>query len=100
MDRGEGVYVALITGDWQEFYSNSESAPEEKLIYGTDFYQSAMEGEEQTGNQMIRLNGREYLFVYSRLDIGDAMVTALIPSARLLEQSAEIKKLAIFLTVI
>ncbi len=100
MDPGEGGYVALITGDGQEFYSNPESAPEEKLIYGTDFYQSAMEGEEQTGNQMIRLNGREYLFVYSRLDIGDAMVTALIPSARLLEQSAEIKKLAIFLTVI
>ena len=100
VDPGEGGYVALVTGDGAEFYADTKSAPSDKLIYGTDFYKDAMEKEESAGNQMIRLNGREYLFVYNRLDVGNAMVAALIPSARLLEQSAEIKKLAVILTIL
>lgn len=100
VDPGEGGYVVLVTGDGSEFYSDPQSAPEDKLVFGTDFYQAAMEQSDPAGNQMIKLNGKEYLFVYNRLDIGDAMVATLIPSARLLEQSAEIKKLAVILTII
>lgn len=100
MDPGKGGYVSLITSDGKEFYSDSENMPDKNLVYGTDFYKKALEGKEQTGNQMVRLKGRQYLFVYSRLDMGDAMVTALIPSSRLLEQSADIKRLAMILTVL
>lgn len=100
VDPGEGGYVALITGDGHEFYSDPESAPQDKLIYGTDFYKTAMSQSEPAGNQMIRMNGRQYLFVYNRLETGDAMVAALIPSARLLEQTAEIKRLAVILTIL
>jgi methyl-accepting chemotaxis protein len=70
------------------------------LIYGTSFYQKALDSDKQTGNQMIELNGDQYMFVYSKLTAGDAMITALIPSARLLEQSADIKSLTTALTVI
>lgn len=100
MDPGKGGYVSLITSDGKEFYSDSANIPDKNLVYGTDFYKKALEGKEQTGNQMIRFKGKQYLFVYSRLDMGDAMVTALIPSSRLLEQSADIKRLAIILTVL
>lgn len=39
---------------------------------------------------MITFNGKSYMFVYSKLSAGDLMVTALIPSDRLLEQSSGI----------
>lgn len=99
-DPGDGGYVALVTADGKEFYTDSSVALEEPLIYGTDFYQEAMESGEITGDKSITLNGEDYLFVYSRLEEGKALVTALIPADQLLAQSREIEILSIVLTVI
>lgn len=100
LDPGEGGYVALVCGDGHEFYSDAKTAPEDTLIYGTDFYQNAVASEEEKGNEMVTLNGKSYMFVYSKLSMGDVLVTALIPSDRLLEQSSEIKGMTTILTVI
>ncbi len=99
LDPGKGGYVALVTADGKEFYSD-ESQFDEPLIYGTDFYQKALESEDITGNRSVELNGKAYLFVYSRLEEGDAMVAALIPSEQLLAQSREIQLLSIVLTAV
>ncbi len=53
------------------------------------FLSESIEREKDSGNQMITFNGKSYMFVYSKLSAGDLMVTALIPSDRLLEQSSE-----------
>ena len=90
----------MVTSDGKEFYADEKTRPDKDLIYGTDFYKKALESKDQTGNQMIRLKGEEYMFVYSKLDSGDIMMTALIPSARLIEKSAEIKQMTVILTVI
>lgn len=100
LDPGKGGYVAMVTSDGKEFYADEKTRPDKALIYGTDFYKKALASKEQTGNQMIRLNGEEYLFVYSKLDSGGIMMTALIPSARLIEKSADIKQMTVILTVI
>lgn len=100
LDPGKGGYVAMVTSDGKEFYADEKTRPDKALIYGTDFYKKALESKDQTGNQMIRLKGEEYMFVYSKLDSGDIMMTALIPSARLIEKSAEIKQMTVILTVI
>lgn len=100
LDPGKGGYVAMITSDGKEFYADEKTRPDRTLMYGTDFYKKALASKEQTGNQMIRLNGEEYLFVYSKLDSGGIMMTALIPSARLIEKSADIKQMTVILTVI
>lgn len=49
---------------------------------------------------MITFNGKSYMFVYSKLSAGDLMVTALIPSDRLLEQSSGIKQLTTVLVIV
>lgn len=100
LEPGDGGYVTMITTDGREFYADTESQPEETLVYGTDFYEKAVNSEETTGNEMITLNGQEYMFVYSKLSVGDVMITALVPSAKLLEQSSDIKTLTIVLTII
>lgn len=100
LDPGEGGYVSMVISDGSEFYADEEKKPEETLVFGTDFYQKAIESDAATGNEMVTIAGQEYMFVYSRLDVGDIMITALIPSARLLEQSAEIKRLTIILSII
>lgn len=100
LDPGEGGYVALVTTDGGEFYANPKTAPESAMLYGTDFYRQALEGEETNGNQMVRLNGKEYMFVYSRIELGDVMVVTMVPSARLLQETAGIKQLTIILSIV
>ena len=101
LDPGKGGYVAVITeSDGKEFYSTKDAQTDKQLIFGTDFYQKALSSQDESGNQMITLGGKQYLFVYSKLTVGDMMVTALIPSDRLLEQSSGIKQLTTFLVII
>lgn len=100
LDPGAGGYVALVCQDGHEFYSDNKVEFDEPLIYGTDFYQKAIEGEETSGNEMVTLNGQNYMFVYSKLSFGDVLVTTLIPSARLLEQSSGIKGLTTVLVIV
>ena len=101
LDPGKGGYVALITDqDGKEFFSDESVSTDKPLIYGTSFYKKALEGKADSGNQMVTFKGKEYMFVYSKLSAGDLMVTALIPSDRLLEQSAGIKQLTSILVVI
>lgn len=101
LNPGKGGYVALITDqDGKEFFSDENMNTDKSLIYGTSFYKKALEGKAESGNQMVTFQGKEYMFVYSKLTAGDLMVTALIPSDRLLEQSAGIKQLTSVLVVI
>ncbi len=100
LNPGEGGYVALVCADGNEFYSDNKVEFDEPLIYGTDFYQKAMDGKEDNGNEMVTLNGQSYMFVYSKLSMGNVLITALIPSARLIEKSSAIKSLTTVLTII
>lgn len=100
LDPGAGGYVALVCQDGHEFYSDNKVEFDEPLIYGTDFYQKAIEGQETAGNEMVTLNGQNYMFVYSKLSFGNVLVTTLIPSARLLEQSSGIKGLTTVLVIV
>lgn len=101
LDPGKGGYVSLITEqDEREFFSDANVKTDKSVIYGTDFYNKALKSDAESGNQMVTYNGEEYMFVYSKLSAGDLMVTALIPSERLLEQSAGIKQVTIIFVVI
>ncbi|MCM1282989.1 MAG: methyl-accepting chemotaxis protein [Muribaculaceae bacterium] len=101
LDPGTGGYVSLITEDGVEFYSDGEAQPQGTLVYGTDFYQRALENSEVSGSETVTVSGTEYLFIYSKLQVGDnTMVAALIPQARLLAQTSEIKRLCVILTIV
>jgi len=91
VDTGKNGCVALITSDGKEFYAEPGTEDKGSLIYGTDVYNNVVSSEEITGNQIIKLNGRENLFVYGKMETGGAVVAALIPSKRLLDEAADIK---------
>ncbi|MCI9080243.1 MAG: methyl-accepting chemotaxis protein, partial [Lachnospiraceae bacterium] len=91
VDTGKNGCVALVTNDGKEFYAEPGTGDNGNLIYGTDAYNNAVNSEEVTGNQITKLNGRENLFVYGKMETGDAIVAALIPSKRLLDEAADIK---------
>ena len=100
LDPGEGGYVVMVTSDGKEFYSDAAISFDLPLVYGSDFYQAALESEENSGNSIISVNGESYLFIYSRLSIGNVMITALIPEANMLAQTEDIKGLCFALTLL
>ena len=100
LDPGEGGYVVMVTSDGKEFYSDETLAPEAPIVYGTDFYLSAMEAEEPVGNRIINIDGKPFLFVYGKLSFGNVMVCTLIPEATLLDQTAYIKKISLILSIL
>jgi methyl-accepting chemotaxis protein len=100
LDPGEDGYVTLVSSDGAEFYADTEAQPENTLVYGTSFYQDAMESESTSGNRIVSIDGRNYLFVYSKLELGDVMVAALIPESVMLQETADIKQLSVILTII
>ena len=100
LEVGEGGYVAIVTSDGKEFYSDKEMIPETPVFYGTDFYNQAMEAKELEGSSTVYFNGSEYLFVYSKLEGYDAMAAALIPADRILAETKGIRNLSVILTLL
>ena len=100
VDPGEGGYVALITSDGAELYSSADVNFEEPLFYGTDFYNTTLASGVDSGSSEITINGKEYLYIYSKLSIGNVVAVTLIPSEIILEQTKEIQQISIGLTVV
>lgn len=100
IETGDNGYVSLITLSGSEFYSNSEIVLDNPLIYGTDFYQNAKDSEAMSGNQMVTLQGKSYLFVYSKSKAHGFMITALIPEQEMLAGTTDIKKMSMILTLV
>lgn len=99
LDAGEGGYVALITSDGKEFYS-VENATSAQLIFGQSFYDAAVSSENESGNTQVQISGKDYLFVYSKIDDAGTMIAALIPQENVLAQTADIKSLTMIITII
>lgn len=100
MDPGEDGYVVLVTADGSEFFSYKDAVAKTPVVYGTDYYESAMASEEHYGSRTVYLEGEEYLFVYSRLESCDAMLATLIHSDTVLANTADIKSLSVVLTIV
>lgn len=98
MDAGEGGYVALVTTDGKEFYSDSAVAT--SVFFGQSYYDAAVSSADISGNQMVKVNGENYLFVYSKFDEQGDMVAALIPESEMLSQTAGIKSMTMLMTIV
>ena len=94
---GEGSYVAFVTRDGTEFYSDGTSA-KNAVFGGSDFYQN-IAGSEESGMGYVHYNGEAYLFLYSPLMSKSAILCTLIPESTILAQADGIKTIAVILVV-
>lgn len=92
----DGTICAFITPDGREISAVGEA--EEKTFYGTEFYTEALNSEETTGTSDIKANGKEYMFVYSKIGNTGCMLATVIPEKVIMQQASEIKNMT-FLTV-
>jgi methyl-accepting chemotaxis protein len=88
-DLGEGSIIGFVTNDGREVVKGSE----DNVFAMQSYYQSAIEAEETSGFSYQQYNGKEYLFLYSRVGDMGASICALIPKSTILEQVSGVKAL-------
>lgn len=98
LDPGEGGYVSLITSDGVEYYSNTNIP--KSSIGDTSFFQNTLSSDTEQGSMIVAFDGTEYLYLYSKLDSGNAYVVALVPQSRILEEATDIKNISFIFTLI
>ena len=101
LDAGTGSYVGLVTCDGVEFVTADGEvyAAEDSVFVDQDFYQNALESEDETGKAEVDYKGKAYEFIYSKISGRNAIIVALIPEQTIIAQAADIKNLTLAITV-
>ena len=101
LDVGEGSYVGLVTNmDNQEILSDLYTLPENPVFVGSDFYLEAMEAEEESGSKEVTYNGKDYLFIYSKIPTQEVTICALVLNDTITAQAAEIGKITVLVVIL
>lgn len=104
LDLGKGSIVGFVTKGGREiicenFPEGKESilAEGEKVFFGQDFYQNVQNME---GLSEVKYQGRDYLFLYSKSEITEAAVCALVPMEVVTERAEYIRYITLVVVVI
>ena len=103
LDPGKGGYVALIVDDGSEITGTANKDVTEKIFVDKKFYTEAMESAasgELSGVKNVKFNGKDYRFIYSRLDGKGMTVCALIAEDYLTSQVSDIAFITILVVVV
>ncbi len=99
LDFGQGSIVEFITADERELVKSEDDITELSLRT-EEFYQQAIQEELSDVSKMVIFEGKDYLFLSSKIGTTGAVVCALIPETNILEQVNGVKHLSILLVVI
>ncbi len=95
---GENCITGYLTNDGKAILSSS--SPEGFDIAKEEFYQTAMKDQETTlASDYVTYQGESYLFIYSKLDIGDSLVFALIPETDVTSQAESVKLVTLLIVI-
>lgn len=96
-DLGENSIIAFVTQEGREVIYGSE---ETAIFAQQSYYKDAAAGEKPEGLSYQPFNGKQYLFLFSKVGDDGSMVCALIPKATILQQVSGIKTINIIFIVI
>lgn len=86
----ENGYVAFISADGRETFSDEEQNP---LFYENSFYKESINAVETNGYSYVNYKDTDYLYLYSKVGETGSMLCSLVPKATILEQAREIRDL-------
>lgn len=101
VDMGAKSIIALIAPDNGEIVVSNYKDIEEGSQYfvAHDFFTSALESEEDSGNTYVRYDGKRQLFMYSKTEDG-FVVCALIPESEIVSQASRIAVVTVTVVVL
>lgn len=100
LDFGRNSIVGIVTADGRELYNTQDNAPAENVFYNKDFYTAAVNSDRDTDSRDVVYQGKDYLFLYSKINDTGVMICSLIPKANVVSQVSSIKNLTTFLVIL
>lgn len=104
LDMGDGGIIGFVTQSGREIISEklpdgqeSTRADGETVFYGQDFFNNL---EDQQTTKEVSINGKSYLFFYSRMERTNAAVCALVPMEIVNGQADDIRNVTIAVVLI
>lgn len=104
LDFGKGSVIGFVTAGGREMISTSamdEGAFEAGSTFtGQDFFEEAMNGEDNILFEKTTCHGGKYMFFFSRSEITGAAVCGLVPVSMVTGQAKDILILAVVLVLV
>ena len=104
LDMGDGSIIGFVTQSGREIIpeklpdgQESTRADGETVFYGQDFFNNL---EDQQTTKEVSINGKSYLFFYSRMERTNAAVCALVPMEIVNGQADDIRNVTIAVVLI
>lgn len=94
---GEGSFSGFITSDGREMNTLTDQKP---YFTKQDFYNKTLAGTNKNGYEYVSSNGKQYLFLYTKVDMSGSLLCTMIPKASILKQANDIKVITIIFVII
>jgi len=95
---GDGSITGFVTNDGKAVLNGKYA--EDFDLTQESFYTKAKEGTVDLGSEYVSYQNKSYLFIYSKLAIGDSIVFALIPKTEVVKQADSLKIITIIIVII
>ncbi|MDD3172981.1 MAG: methyl-accepting chemotaxis protein [Herbinix sp.] len=100
LDFDKSGTIAFVTADGKEIYGGNNAENTEAVFSGKDFYKTAVASEKTDDAYYVKDNGKESLFIYSKLGDSGAMICAIIPKSTILSKADSIKNTTLIIVFI
>ena len=92
--------IGIVTADGKEIISGNIGNDANVIFTDKTFYHEAANEEEASKAYYVEVEGKENLFIYSKLGKTGAMLCALIPKSTILSQADNIRQLTVIIVII
>ncbi|MDD6208175.1 MAG: methyl-accepting chemotaxis protein [Clostridiales bacterium] len=96
----KGAIAGLITCDEQEFLTGAVPEKDDTVFTDQSFYKDALKSNKVSSSAEVTYNGQKYLFLYSKVEAIDGMITSLVPMSTILAKTKPIRNLTIAIVLI
>ncbi len=100
IDLGENSIIGIITSDGREIISNLEDENETTNFASEDYYIKSVESKETSGQEYVKYNSKDYLYMYTKISDTGLTIFSLIPKADIMKQANEIRTITVFIVAL
>ena len=92
--------LALITSDGREIFSDDTMNEDVEIFANQEFYKKIVASEEMHGAFYIDYQGKDQLFMYSKIGTSGAVIGALIPKSIISSKADSIRQITFIIVII
>lgn len=98
LDFGQNSIIGFVTNDGRELLHIAEDSKQEikeltNVFAKEEFYKSFIEGEDESLSKDVEWNGKNFLFISTKIGKSGATISALIPESIIIRQVSGIKQI-------